>query len=41
MYNTKLLTIEDYDFFYNIYEDFYKNAKSEYNFDKGNLQSIN
>lgn len=33
MYNTKLLTIEDYDNFENLYNDFCVKAKSEYNFE--------
>lgn len=33
MYNTKLLTVEDYDFFQNLYQDFCSKAKIEYNFE--------
>ncbi|MBP3820724.1 GNAT family N-acetyltransferase [bacterium] len=33
MYNTKLLTVEDYDFFRELYEDFCNVAKTEYNFE--------
>lgn len=33
MYNTKLLTVEDYDFFQDLYEDFCSKAKVEYNFE--------
>ena len=33
MYITKLLTIEDYEEFEMIYDDFYSKAKSEYNFE--------
>lgn len=33
MYSTKLLTIEDYDKFENLYEDFRTKAKTDYNFE--------
>ena len=33
MYNTKLLTVEDYEKFQNLYEDFRSKAGSEYNFE--------
>ena len=33
MYNTKLLTVEDYEKFENLYNDFCSRAKTEYNFE--------
>ena len=33
MYSAKLLTVEDYDVFENLYQDFYSKAASEYNFE--------
>ena len=33
MYSTKILTEEDYDFFEELYNDFYTKAKTEYNFE--------
>lgn len=33
MYSAKLLTEEDYNFFENLYNDFYTKAKTEYNFE--------
>ena len=33
MYNTKLLTEEDYEFFEELYNDFYSKAKTDYNFE--------
>ncbi len=46
MYNLKLLTVEDYEKFEDLYNDFYSSAKSKYNFElepidyKGFIDSI-